>query len=167
MGGRSSKVRIPPKHEDPTSWFRVHEVAKILAIHPDAVREKAKSGALHPVIIDAERRFDPTEVYAYAATHPTKRPRNEGDIAARACKMFDEQKPRRQIVRVLRITFDEVDRLYAEWLRGDDCAAVESRRRQEAEREAAEREAREQRRLRDARHQRLTDAIAALGAAKR
>lgn len=141
---------IPPDHNNPASWLRRGEVARLLGISNIAVAHATKSGGLHP-ITDArgDKLYDPDEVNAYAITHVRRRGArfmDDGELAAEAAKLFAAGAGRREAVMALRITYARVDELYLEWKRGDSYdAAIAAREQEHARSEQARAQARAER----------------------
>ncbi len=143
-----------PQHDDPETWLSRGEVARLLGVSNVSVLLYTKNGTLHP-IRDArgDNRYDPDEVNAYSAAHPRGRIiLTKGELAAAFAQLMSENKGRRDAVIELRITFEQADRLYTEWMRGNEFpGAVAERAKERAQRAEtralrAHERAREQRR---------------------
>lgn len=164
---RNGRRTTPPSHNDPATWLRRSEVAKILNMTNVGVLHAERAGGLHPISDDrGDKLYDPAEVQAYAVSHPRRGARfyDDGDLAAEAAKLFAAGVGRREIVMRLRVTFDRVDDLYLEWSKGDDLAAAAARRKQERTEAALAREERRRARERTTRLNRASRLLAAAAA---
>jgi len=149
-----AKRRVHPDHNDPATWLRRGEVAKLLGISRISVKYLDGTGGLHPIRDQrGDYFYDPDEVNAYALSHPRRGAKiyEDGELTCEAFKLFEEGKTRVQVVIALRITCERADALWTEWQRGDFEDAAKARHRAQlraqVEQEAKARDQRRQRSL--------------------
>jgi hypothetical protein len=91
-------------------------VARQLGVGITAVHHMRLRGELRPTRDAAGAwRYDPADVIRAAAKRGIRGLRTHGDVAAEAFRMFDQGGELREIVSALRVTPDEVRRLYKDW----------------------------------------------------
>ena len=108
---KSSDARQPP-----VDGLTRSQVARQLGVGVTAVHHMRLRGELRPQR-DAGGvwRYDPADVIRVAAKRGVRGLRTDGDVAAEAFRMFDQGGELKDIVSALRVTPDEVRRLFKEW----------------------------------------------------
>jgi hypothetical protein len=92
------------------------QVARQLGVGITAVHHMRLRGELRPTRDAAGAwRYDPADVIRAAAKRGIRGLHTQGDVAAEAFRMFDQGGELREIVSALRVTPDEVRRLYRDW----------------------------------------------------
>jgi hypothetical protein len=109
--GKSSDTRQPP-----VDGLKRAQVARQLGVGVTAVHHMRLRGELRPQR-DASGawRYDPADVIRVAAKRGVRGLNTDGDVAAEAFRMFDQGGELKDIVSALRITPDEVRRLFQDW----------------------------------------------------
>src|SRR5262249_8994173 len=114
-------ARAAPCPEAALQLMTRAEVARALNVHKSSVRRYEKKGLLNARKIDGEYFFDRVEVTHVLTTRSAKAQQaiDDGAIAARAFRMFDEGKDLRAVVGELGLEPARVHALYDEWSQPD------------------------------------------------
>jgi hypothetical protein len=121
------RTGIKPKSDpnDPSKWLTRNEATDMLHCARATLSNYEARGYLHPKYIkrtDARGASQNTVVYSQeelkrlAARMKRSTMRDPGDIAALAYDLFDEGKPLREMVKILRVTPEMLEHLRNKWL---------------------------------------------------